>query len=100
MNTIRGYSIHCVLDDREKTDIKKKLRRTSGQINGIEKMVDEGRYCVDILQQIMAARAAHNQVALIMIESHTKSCVVNAIKENRTEEAVDELIGVLSKFTK
>ncbi|SMC44516.1 metal-sensitive transcriptional regulator [Sporomusa malonica] len=89
-----------MLDDREKTDIKKRLRRTGGQINGIEKMVDEGRYCVDILQQIMAARAALNQVALIMIESHTKSCVVNAIKENRTEEAVDELMGVLSKFTK
>lgn len=89
-----------MLNDKEKTDIKKRLRRTSGQINGIEKMVEEGRYCVDILQQIMAARAALNQVALIMIESHTKSCVANAIKENRTEQAVDELMGVLSKFTK
>jgi CsoR family transcriptional regulator, copper-sensing transcriptional repressor len=89
-----------MLNEREKTDVKKRLRRTGGQINGIEKMIDEGRYCVDVLQQIMAARAALNQVALIMIESHTKSCVVNAIKENRTEEAVNELIGVLSKFTK
>lgn len=89
-----------MLNEQEKIDIKKRLRRTSGQINGIEKMVDEGRYCVDVLQQIMAARAALNQVALIMIESHTKSCVVNAIKENRTEQAVDELMGVLSKFTK
>ncbi|MGL5514067.1 MAG: metal-sensitive transcriptional regulator [Sporomusa sp.] len=89
-----------MLNEKEKVDIKKRLRRTSGQINGIEKMVEEGRYCVDILQQIMAARAALNQVALIMIESHTKSCVANAIKENRTEQAVDELMGVLSKFTK
>ncbi|SDF05257.1 metal-sensitive transcriptional regulator [Sporomusa acidovorans] len=89
-----------MLNEREKIDIKKRLRRTGGQISGIEKMVEEGRYCVDILQQIMAARAALNQVALIIIESHTKSCVVNAIKENRTEEAVDELMGVLSKFSK
>jgi len=89
-----------MLNDKEKIDIKKRLRRTGGQINGIEKMVEEGRYCVDILQQIMAARAALNQVALIMIESHTKSCVADAIKENRTEQAVDELMGVLSKFTK
>ena len=89
-----------MLNEQEKIDIKKRLRRTSGQINGIEKMVDEGRYCVDVLQQIMAARAALNQVALIMIESHTKSCVVNAIKENRTDQAVDELMGVLYKFTK
>ncbi len=89
-----------MLNDKEKIDIKKRLRRTSGQINGIEKMIDESRYCVEVLQQIMAARAALNQVALIMIESHTKSCVVNAIKEDRTEEAIDELMGVLSKFTK
>lgn len=89
-----------MLDEREQSDIKKRLRRIGGQINGIEKMVDERRYCVEVLQQIMAARAALNQVALIMIESHTKSCVVNAIKENRTEQAVEELMGVLSKFSK
>jgi len=89
-----------MLNERERANVKKRLRRTGGQINGIEKMIDEGRYCVDVLQQIMAARAALNQVALIMIESHTKSCVVTAIKENRTDEAVDELMGVLSKFTK
>ncbi|CQR71820.1 Copper-sensing transcriptional repressor CsoR [Sporomusa ovata DSM 2662] len=89
-----------MLNEREITDVKKRLRRIGGQINGIEKMIDDRRYCVDVLQQIMAARAALNQVALVMIESHTKSCVVNAIMENRTEEAVDELMGVLSKFTK
>lgn len=89
-----------MLNDKEQLDIKNRLRRIGGQINGIEKMVDDRRYCVDVLQQIMAARAALNQVALIMIESHTKSCVVNAIKENRTEQAVEELIGVLSKFSK
>jgi DNA-binding FrmR family transcriptional regulator len=89
-----------MLDEKEQADIKKRLRRIGGQIGGIEKMVDERRYCVDVLQQIMAARAALNQVALIMIESHTKSCVVNAIKENRTEQAVEELMGVLSKFSK
>lgn len=89
-----------MLNDKEKVDIKKRLRRISGQINGIEKMIDESRYCVEVLQQIMAARAALNQVALIMIESHTKSCVVNAIREDRTEEAIDELMGVLSRFTK
>jgi len=89
-----------MLDEKEQSDIKNRLRRINGQIGGIEKMVDEHRYCVDVLQQIMAARAALNQVALIMIESHTKSCVVNAIKENRTEQAVEELMGVLSKFSK
>ncbi|WP_371369514.1 Copper-sensing transcriptional repressor CsoR [Sporomusa rhizae] len=89
-----------MLNEKEKSGISKRMRRICGQINGIDKMIDDGRYCVDILQQIMAARAALNQVALIIIESHTKSCVVNAIKENRTDEAVEELMEVLSKFTK
>ena len=63
-------------------------------------MVNDSRYCMDILQQVAAARSALNQVALIIMESHTKSCVVSAIKENRSEEAIEELMEVLSKFTK
>ena len=89
-----------MLNEKEQIDLKKRLRRISGQINGIDKMIDEHRYCIDVLQQITAAKAALNQVALIMIESHTKSCVVNAIKENHTNEAVDELMSILSKISK
>lgn len=89
-----------MLNEREQANIKTRLRKISGQIKGIEKMVDEKRYCVDVLQQVMAARSALNQVALIMLESHTKSCVVTAIQENRTEESVKELVDVLAKFTK
>lgn len=89
-----------MLNEQEQKNIKARLRRIAGQINGIEKMVEDRRYCVDTLQQIMAARSALNQVALLILESHTKSCVVTAIQENRTEESVKELMDVLSKFTK
>lgn len=89
-----------LLNEQEKINLSKRLRKISGQINGIEKMVHEGRYCVDILQQVTAARSALNQVGLMIIESHTKSCVVSAIQEDRAEESIQELIGVLSKFTK
>ena len=89
-----------MLNERERDDIKKRLRKTGGQINGIEKMVDDGRYCVDILQQISAARAALNKVALMILESHTKSCVVTAIQEDHATESIEELIGIISKFTK
>ena len=89
-----------MLNEIEKNDIKKRLRKTGGQINGIEKMVEEGRYCVDVLQQISAARAALNKVALLILESHTKSCVVTAIQENRTEDTVEELIEIIAKLTK
>ena len=89
-----------MLNEQEKVDINKRLKKIGGQINGIEKMVNDSRYCVDILQQIMAARSALNQVGLIILESHTKSCVVNAIQQDRAEETIGELITVLSKFTK
>ncbi len=89
-----------MLNNQEKSNLTKRLRKISGQINGIEKMVNDSRYCMDIFQQVAAARSALNQVALIIMESHTKSCVVSAIKENRSEEAIEELMEVLSKFTK
>jgi len=89
-----------VLIDKEKSELKQRLKKVSGQITGIDKMLDEGRYCVDILQQILAARAALNKVGLILLESHTRTCVVNAIKEDRTEQGIDELMDVIKQFSK
>ncbi len=89
-----------MLIDNEKKDLHQRLKKVSGQINGIDKMIDEGRYCVDILQQILAARAALNKVALIILESHAKSCMVKAIKEDRAEQSIEELMAVLKQFNK
>lgn len=89
-----------MLNEKEKQELKLRLKKISGQINGIDKMIDDGRYCVDILQQLTAARAALNQVSLLILESHTKSCVVTAIKEDRAEDAIGELIDVVRKFSK
>jgi len=89
-----------VLVDKEKADLRQRLKKVSGQINGIDKMLEEGRYCVDILQQILAARAALNKVAQLILESHAKSCLVTAIKEDRAEQSIEELMGVLKQFNK
>ncbi len=89
-----------MLNDKEKSELKLRLKKVAGQINGIDKMLDEGRYCVDVVQQILAARAALNRVSMIILESHAKSCVVTAIKENRAEESIEELMDVLKQFTK
>jgi len=89
-----------MLVDKEKSEIKQRLKKAAGQINGIDKMLDDGRYCVDILQQILAARAALNKVAQIILESHTKSCVVKAIKEDRAEQSIEELMHVFKQFNK
>ncbi len=89
-----------MLVNKEKSELKLRLKKISGQINGIDKMLDDGRYCVDVLQQILAARAALNKVALMIVESHAKSCVVTAIKENRADQSIDELMDVLKQFNK
>jgi DNA-binding FrmR family transcriptional regulator len=89
-----------VLVDDERKDLRQRLKKVSGQINGIDKMIEEGRYCVDIIQQILAARAALNKVALIILESHAKSCVVNAVKADKAEQSIDELLAVIKQFNK
>jgi DNA-binding FrmR family transcriptional regulator len=80
-----------------KDQIKKRLRRAEGQIRGIEKMVDEDRYCIDILTQISAAQAALDKVALQLMEDHAAHCVVGGpeeLKEQRTEE----LMGAVARL--
>ena len=80
--------------------MRQRLKKIGGQINGIDKMVDEGRYCVDVIQQVLAARAALSKVAMLIMESHAKSCVIRAVKEERGEESIDELMQLLKHFNK
>ena len=89
-----------MLTDKEKHDMRQRLKKIGGQINGIDKMVDEGRYCVDVIQQVLAARAALSKVAMLIMESHAKSCVIRAVKEERGEESIDELMQLLKHFNK
>lgn len=83
----------------EKAALLKSLHRIEGQIRGIEKMLEEERYCIDILIQVQAARAALTQVGLTILESHAKGCVVNAIHQGRAE-IIDELLDAIKKFTR
>ncbi|MHB0886233.1 MAG: metal-sensitive transcriptional regulator [Bacillota bacterium] len=85
---------------RDKVDLQERLKKIEGQVRGIQKMIDEDRYCVDILVQITAVRAALNKVGLQLLEGHTRGCVTAAIRGGRGDEAVDELVEVLSRFAK
>jgi DNA-binding FrmR family transcriptional regulator len=86
------------IENKEK--VKNRLRRISGQIGGIERMVEEERYCIDILTQISAAQAAIDKVALALLDEHTRHCVVGAdtpaLREEKTEEMM-EAVGRLLK---
>jgi DNA-binding FrmR family transcriptional regulator len=77
----------------------KRLTNIEGQIRGIERMVENEKYCVDILTQISAARAALNRVGMLILKRHIKNCVYDAIKKGGSDgnEIIDELMHVLSK---
>ena len=84
----------------KKDNLKNRLKRIEGQIRGLQKMIDEEKYCVDVLTQINAAKGALNKVGMEVLESHTKGCVANAIKEEEQEdEIINELMDVIFKFT-
>ena len=78
----------------------KRLRRIEGQVKGIQRMVDEEKYCVDILVQITAVRSAINKVGGIILENHSRTCIKNALKKENGETEVDELINLVLKFMK
>lgn len=89
--------------NNDKEAIIKRLNRIEGQVKGIQKMVEDERYCVDILVQISAIRSAINRVGNIILENHIKGCVSNSIKEGDTkesEELISELMETINKFTK
>ncbi len=78
----RGYTA-------TKDQLVKRLRRIEGQVGGIERMVADDRYCIDVITQISAVQAALDKVALGLLDDHARHCVVDgpaAKKEERTEE--------------
>ena len=88
-------------NDREA--LIKRLKRIEGQVKGIQKMVEEERYCVEILVQISAIRSAINKVGSILLENHIKGCVTNSLKNDDieiSEDTIKELMDTINKFTK
>lgn len=81
-----------------KEDLKKRLGRIEGQVRGIARMVDEEQYCVDILTQIAAIRAALDGVAVGVLEDHVQGCVAGAVASDEAKESLAELVGVLERF--
>ncbi|SDJ85498.1 DNA-binding transcriptional regulator, FrmR family [Sediminibacillus albus] len=86
--------------EEEKQAVVNRLKRIEGQVRGVQKMVEEDRYCVDILVQISAINAALKKVGFTVAERHTKHCVSHAVKAGEGEAAIDELMEVLKQFSK
>ncbi|AOM83094.1 Repressor CsoR of the copZA operon [Salisediminibacterium beveridgei] len=84
----------------EKKLLIQRLKRVEGQVRGIQKMVDEDRYCVDILVQISAINAALKRAGFQILEDHTKGCVSQAVEDGNGEASIEELMKVFEQFTK
>jgi CsoR family transcriptional regulator, copper-sensing transcriptional repressor len=90
-NVTRGYS-----DDKDQ--LLTRLRRIEGQTRGIQKMVDEERWCPDILQQIAAVRAALDKVALGLASGHVQHCMAMSDDPKRRDEMTDELMAAIGRL--
>ncbi len=87
---MRGYSA-------SKDDLLKRLARVEGQVRGVSRMVEEDRYCIDVVTQITAAQAALDKVALELLEDHAKHCVVGAADGDQDGKTT-ELMGAVKRL--
>jgi CsoR family transcriptional regulator, copper-sensing transcriptional repressor len=78
----------------DKDALLRRLRKIEGQVRGIERMVEEERYCVEILDQIAAARTALERVGLLLLENHARHCVASGAAD------VEELMAAVERFSK
>jgi CsoR family transcriptional regulator, copper-sensing transcriptional repressor len=83
---------------KNKDDLQARLRRIEGQVRGIQRMVDEDRYCIDILTQVNSIKAALDKVALALLGDHVDHCVIEAVREGRGEEKLEELTAAIGRY--
>jgi DNA-binding FrmR family transcriptional regulator len=86
----RGYTA-------TKDQLTKRLKRVEGQVRGVERMVDEDRYCIDVLTQISAIQAALDKVALGLLDQHARHCVVGAEGAEQVDRT-DELMAAVGRL--
>lgn len=84
----------------DKADLTRRLNRIEGQVRGLNKMVEDDRYCVDILTQVAAVRSALDALALQLLEDHSRGCLQQAIRSGGGDQAVSELMDVVRRFAR
>ena len=89
-----------MLDEAVKKDLGSRLQRIKGQVDGIQAMVADDRYCIDILHQITAVRRALEKVALKVMESHMESCVSEAVRSHDGRKKIKELMETIDHFVR
>ena len=86
--------------DERKAELRGRLKRLKGQVEGLERMLDDNRPCLDILTQVSATQEALRSVGRLMVRNYLERCAAAAIKAGREEEVYDELMEIIFKLTK
>jgi CsoR family transcriptional regulator, copper-sensing transcriptional repressor len=92
---------HGYIEAKDKELLQKRLRRIEGQVRGLQRMVDEEAYCIDILTQIASAVSALEKVGTIVLKDHVEHCVRESIEKGEgAEEKIEELTAAVERFLK
>ena len=83
--------------DKFQQDLQKRLNRAIGQLNGVKAMLDDNRYCGDVLTQLAAAESAVHKVSELILKNHLETCVVEQVRQGN-EEIIDEAFALIKRF--
>lgn len=90
-----------MINETQRNDLTKRLNRIAGQVQGVQRMIDEDRYCIDILTQLAAVRAALGKVSNQLLEVHLETCVAHSFRtsdEQDREAKITELLDVFGRY--
>ena len=87
-----------MIDGPTKKNVISRMKRIEGQMRGVNRMVEEEKYCIDVIRQIHAAKKALEQVSLMLIRQHVRTCLTEAIMEKKGGSKTQELINTLDQF--
>ena len=88
---MHGYAMN-------KKDLQDRLRRIEGQVRGLQRMVDEDTYCIDILTQLNSVNAALKAVGMGLLDAHVRHCVRESIEQGQGDEKVEELMAAVGRL--
>ena len=92
----RGTSVYGY--GPKKKEFQDRLRRIEGQVRGLQRMVDEDRYCIDILTQVNSVTSALKAVAMGLLDEHVRHCVRESIERGEGDEKMEELMSAVARF--
>jgi CsoR family transcriptional regulator, copper-sensing transcriptional repressor len=85
---------------RDRSDLARRVNRLEGQVRGIGNMIDEDRYCIDILTQVSAAQSALDALAFQLLQHHLQHCVHQAVQSGDGEHAISEALAVIRRYAR